>query len=65
MVDENWKRLGKLPPEEKIAICMDLSDACVQVCADNIRAQNPALTEEELMERVRERLAWAKRHRRH
>ena len=64
-MDKNWERLGKLPPEEKIAICMDMSDACVRVCADNIRAQNPEITEEELLAKLRERLAWTKRHRKH
>jgi hypothetical protein len=52
-----------LPPEEKVAICMDMSDACVQVCADGIKAQNPDISEEELIAKLRERLAWSKRHR--
>jgi hypothetical protein len=61
-VDKNWERLGKLPMEEKILICMDMSDACIQICADYIKSQNPNITEEELIEKVRERLAFAKRH---
>lgn len=62
-VDKEWERLGRLPPEEKVAICMDMSDACVQVCADGIRAQNPDISEEELIAKLRERIAWSKRHR--
>lgn len=61
-MDKDWERLGRLPPEEKVAICMDMSDACVQVCADGIRAQNPGISEEELIEKLRERLEWGKRH---
>jgi hypothetical protein len=64
-VDKNWERLGRLPPEAKVAICMDMSDACVRFCADGIKAQNPGITEEELLTQLRARLAWAKRHRTH
>lgn len=62
-MDKNWKRLGRLPPEEKLRICMDMSDACVRTCASGIRAQNPGIGEEELIEKVRERLEWQKRNR--
>ena len=51
-----------MPPEEKVAICMDMSDACVQVRADGIRAQNIGISEEELIVKLRERLEWGKRH---
>ncbi len=64
-MDKNWERLGRLPPETKVALCMDMSDACVRVCADGIKDQNPGITEEELLAQLRERLAWAKRHRTH
>lgn len=63
-MDKNWRRLGRLPPEEKVAICMDMSDGCVLVCAEGIRAQNPGLTDDEVVEKLRERLEWSKRHRR-
>jgi hypothetical protein len=62
-VDKNWERLGRLKPEEKVAICMDMSDACVCVCSDGIKAQNPDISEEELIAKLRERLEWSKRHR--
>jgi hypothetical protein len=55
-------RLGRLPPEQKVAIMIDMSDACIRICADGIRAQNPGIGDEELLEKLRERLAWAKRH---
>jgi hypothetical protein len=57
----DFERLGRLSPEEKVAVALDLSDACVRVCADGIRAQNPGISEEELLVRLRERLVWGKR----
>jgi len=53
--------LGRLKPEEKVAIAIDMTDACVRICADGIRAQNPGISEEELIEKLRERLEWIKR----
>jgi len=61
-VDKNWERLGKLPPEEKVKIAMDMTTACVRICADGIKAQFPYIGEEELMVKLRERLEWRKRH---
>ncbi|MBN1245525.1 hypothetical protein JXA31_08025 [Candidatus Bathyarchaeota archaeon] len=56
-----FERLGRLKPEEKVAVALDMSDACVRVCADGIRAQYPGISEEELLARLRERLEWGKR----
>jgi len=42
---------------------MDMSDACIRICADGIRTQYPNITEKELVEKVHERLDWAKRDR--
>jgi hypothetical protein len=33
----------------------------VRICADGVRDQNPGISEEELVERVRERLMFGKR----
>ena len=60
-MDRNWKRLGRLPPEEKLRIAIDMTDACVRVCADGIRTQNPGISEKDLVEKLRERLEWSKR----
>jgi hypothetical protein len=60
-MDENAERLGRLKPEEKVAIAMDMTDACVRICADGIRAQHPGISEEELIEKLRERFEWSKR----
>jgi hypothetical protein len=62
-LDKDWERLGKLPPEEKAKIMMDMSDACIRICADGIRTRYPKITEKELVEKVHERLDWAKRDR--
>ena len=62
-MDKDWKRLGSLKPEEKVVICMDMTDGCVRICADGIRNQFPSITEEELIAKLRERLEWSKRKR--
>ena len=62
-MDPNWERLGRLKPEEKVMIAVDMTDVCVQVCVEGIRQQYPGITEEELIEKLRERLHWAKRKR--
>jgi hypothetical protein len=43
---------------------VDMSDAMVGVCADGIRARYPGISEEELLEKLRERIDWVKRWRR-
>lgn len=63
-MDKNAEWLGRLPPEKKVAIAIDLTDACMRICADGIRTQYPGIGEDELVERLRERLDWAKRRRR-
>ena len=60
-MDENAESLGRLKPEQKVAIAIDMTDACLQICADGIKAQNPGISEEELIEKLRERLEWIKR----
>jgi hypothetical protein len=64
-MDENCKRLGRLKPEERVAIAMDMTDACVQICAEGIKAQRPGISEKELVEKLQERLEWAKHWRKH
>jgi hypothetical protein len=63
-LDKNAERLGRLKPEEKVNIAIDMTDACVRICADGIKTQYPGISEKELMEKLRERLNWAKRVRR-
>jgi len=60
-MEDNWERLGRLKPEVKVLIAMDMTDGCLRVCADGIRQQFPGISEEELLEKLRERLQWAKK----
>ena len=62
-MDKDSERLGHLKPEEKVLICIDMTDGCVRICADGIHEQFPDLSEKELIGKVRERLEWTKRKR--
>ena len=63
LMDKNWERLRRLKPEEKVLIAMDMTDGCVRICADGIRSQYPGISEEEVLEKLREGLEWSKRNR--
>lgn len=63
-MDREAERLGRLKPEEKVAIAIGMTDFCVRVCEAGIRAQYPGISEAELIEKLRERLQWSKRGRR-
>jgi len=58
---EDWERIGRLKPEERVNLAVGMSDVCVRVCADGVRDENPGISEEELIERVTERLMFDKR----
>ena len=62
MADDS-ERLGYLKPEQKVLIAIDMTDGCMRVCADGIRQQFPGISDEELLEKLRERLEWAKQNR--
>lgn len=57
----SWLRLKR---EERVNLAINMSNVCIRVCAEGLRAQNPSISEEELIERVRERLMYEKRFRR-
>ena len=59
MADDS-EQLGYLKPEQKVLIAIDMTDGCMRVCADGIRQQFPGICDEELLEKLRERLEWAK-----
>lgn len=61
MRKEDWERIGRLKPKERVNLAVGIGDVCVRVCADGVRDQNPSISEEELIERVRERLMFSKR----
>jgi hypothetical protein len=62
-MDKNWERLGHLKPEEKVLLCIDMTDGRDRICTDGIRNQFPNITEEELIVKLRERLEWSKHNR--
>lgn len=65
LMNKDIERLGRLAPEVKVDMAVDMTNTCLRVCAEGIRAQFPGITEEELLEKLRERLEWGKRWRRH
>lgn len=48
------ERVERLPPEVKVRMAIEMTEPCVQIYAEGIRAQFPGIGEEELVERVRE-----------
>jgi len=53
--------LKKLTPEEKVNLAINMTDACVQICADGIRDQNPNITTAQLLKELRKRIMYQKR----
>ena len=51
----------KLKPEEKVNLAINMTDVCVQICADGIRDQNKGISEAQLMKELRERIMLQKR----
>jgi hypothetical protein len=62
---EDWERLGRLPPEVKVDMAIEMTDLAVSVCAEGIRAAHPGIGDEEVLEQLRARFAWMKRWQRH
>jgi len=59
--DEDLERVGRLPGEVKVQMTIEMTETVVGVCAEGIKAQNPGITDEELMQKLRERIEWSKR----
>jgi hypothetical protein len=59
--EERLERVGRLKPEDRVNLAVGMSDVCIRVCADGVRDQHSGISEEELVERVRERLMFGKR----
>ena len=53
--------LNKLKPEEKVNLSINMTDVCVQICADGIRDQNRNITEAQLRKKLRARIMRQKR----
>ncbi len=59
--EESLERIGRLSGETKVQMAIEMTDLCVQICAEGIKAQHPDITEDELIEELRERIEWSKR----
>jgi len=59
--DGDLERVGRLPPEVKVMMAIDMTEAMVRICAEGIKAEHPNITEKELIEKLRERLEWSER----
>ncbi|MGB9684454.1 MAG: hypothetical protein ACPL1Z_05955 [Candidatus Bathyarchaeales archaeon] len=57
----DWQRLK---PEERVDLAVNMSDVCIRVCAEGVKDQYPNISEEKLIELVRERLMFEKNLRR-
>ena len=57
--EERCERLGRLPYEVKVMMAIDMTEAMVRICTEGIKAQNPDMTERELIEKLRERMEWS------
>jgi hypothetical protein len=44
----------------KVNMAIEMTEACVRVCAEGIKAQFSGISDKELMEKLRERLEWTK-----
>jgi len=51
---------SRLTPEEKVNLAISMTDVCVRVCAEGIRDEHPGITENRLLELLRERLAFGR-----
>jgi len=52
---------GKLKPEEKVNLAINMTDVCVSVCVEAVKREHSAANEGELMELVRERMSFGKK----
>jgi len=51
-----------LKTEERVNLAVNMSDVCIRICAEGVIDENPGISEKELVERMRERLLFGKRH---
>lgn len=52
---------SQLSPEEKTRLTMEMTEAATTICADGIKAQNPDMTEEEVITELRRRITRERR----
>ena len=52
--------LVELKPEERVNLAIGMTDACIRVCIEGILNRGQSLTDEEVREKVRERIMYAR-----
>lgn len=55
-------KLEKLSPEDKVNLLVNMVDVCTRISADAIKEQNKTIRKEELVEKLRARIQFYKRH---
>jgi hypothetical protein len=60
-MDIDRDRIGRLSPEEKVAMTIAMTDACVNASASGIKSENPDISDKELLSKLRMRLEYPKR----
>ena len=50
--------------EERVNLAVSMTDACVRICADSVRARYSIVSEKDLLERVRARIMYQRRRKR-
>lgn len=53
--------LDRLKPEEKVNLAISMTDVCIRICIDAVKDRYGPISEEELAERVRERIIYSRR----
>jgi len=53
--------MRRLTPEEKVRITIELTDAATSITAAGIRDSHPGITEEQVLEELRRRVALTRR----
>jgi len=52
---------SQLSPEDKTRLSMEMTEAVMAICADGIRANNPDMTEEEVITELKRRITRERR----
>jgi len=60
MIGAALLNFSDLTPEEKVNLAIGMTDVCVRICSEGIRDQHPGITENRLLELLRERLAFSR-----
>lgn len=51
----------KQKPEERVNLAINMTDVCLRICAEGIRNRNPTISEEQVIESLRERIRYMKK----